>query len=40
VIDTSLKSGEDFLDLGKEIRINPPDVYLANPRSTVVFVGK
>ncbi len=40
VIDTSLKSGEDFLDFGKEIRINPPDVYLANPRSTVVFVGK
>lgn len=40
VIDTSLKSGEDFLDFGKEIRINSPDVYLANPRSTVVFVGK
>jgi isoamylase len=40
VIDTSLKDGEDFLDFGKEIRIDPPDVYLANPRSTVVFVGK
>jgi glycogen operon protein len=40
VIDTSLKSGEDFLDVGKEIRINPPDHYLANPRSTIVLIGK
>ncbi len=40
VIDTSLKSGEDFLDVGKEIRIDPPDHYLANPRSTVVLIGK
>jgi len=40
VIDTSLKSGEDFLDAGKEIRILPPDHYLANPRSTVVLIGK
>jgi isoamylase len=39
VIDTSLKSGEDFLDLGREIRIDPPDHYLANPRSTVVLVA-
>ena len=40
VIDTSLKSGEDFLDIGKEERIDPPDVYLTNPRSTVVLIGK
>ena len=40
VIDTSLKEGEDFLDTGKEIRINPPNHYLANPRSTVVLIGK
>ena len=40
VIDTSLKEGEDFLDTGKEIRIDPPDHYLANPRSTVVLIGK
>jgi glycogen operon protein len=40
VIDTSLKEGEDFLDTGKEILIDPPDHYLANPRSTVVLIGK
>jgi hypothetical protein len=40
VIDTSLKEGEDFLDPGKEIRIDPPDHYLATPRSTVVLIGK
>jgi hypothetical protein len=40
VIDTSLKEGEDFLDAGKEIQIDPPDHYLANPRSTVVLIGK
>jgi len=40
VIDTSLKAGEDFLAIGKEIRIHPPDHYLANPRSTVVLIGK
>jgi hypothetical protein len=40
VIDTSLKSREDFLDVGKEMRLNPPDHYLANPRSTVVLIGK
>ena len=40
VIDTSLKSGEDFLVPGKEIRIDPSDHYLANPRSTVVLIGK
>jgi isoamylase len=40
VIDTSLEEGEDFLDPGKEIRIDPPDHCLANPRSTVVLVGK
>ena len=40
VVDTSLKSGEDFLETGKEIRIEPSDHYLANPRSTVVLIGK
>ncbi|MGD0915966.1 MAG: glycogen debranching protein GlgX [Thermodesulfobacteriota bacterium] len=39
-VDTSLKSGEDFLDTGKEIRIEPSDHYLANPRSTVVLIGR
>ena len=40
VMDTSLKGGEDFLEEGKEIRLDPPDHYLANPRSTVLLVGK
>ncbi len=40
VIDTSVKGGEDFLDTGKEILLNPSDYYLANPRSTVVLIGK
>jgi isoamylase len=39
-IDTSLSSGEDFLDLGKEILMEPGDHYLADPRSTIVLVGK
>jgi isoamylase len=40
VIDTSLNPGEDFLEEGKEIRIDPADHYLANGRSTVVLIGK
>ncbi|RJQ45655.1 MAG: glycogen debranching enzyme GlgX [Nitrospiraceae bacterium] len=40
VIDTSLQSGEDFLDTGKEIPVNPPDHYFANPRSVVVLLDK
>jgi isoamylase len=40
VIDTSLKAGEDFLDAGSEIKIDPFDYYLVNPRSTVVLIGK
>lgn len=40
VIDTSLKKDEDFLDTGKEILLDPPEYYLANPRSTVVLLGR
>jgi glycogen operon protein len=40
VIDTSLEAGEDFLNEGQEIPIDPPSHYLANPRSTVVLLGK
>jgi glycogen operon protein len=40
VIDTSLKKGDDFLDTDREVLIDPPDHYLANPRSTVVLIGK
>jgi glycogen operon protein len=40
IIDTSLPGGEDFLDVGKEILLEPQDYYLANGRSTVVLLGK
>jgi isoamylase len=40
VVDTSLPAGEDFLATGEEILLNPADCYLANPRSTVVLLGK
>jgi glycogen operon protein len=40
IIDTSLPAGEDFLDPGKEILLNPQDYYLANSRSTVVLLGR
>ena len=38
-IDTSLPGGEDFAEPGKEIRIDPSDHYIANPRSTVVLLA-
>jgi len=38
-IDTTLPGGEDFAEAGKEILINPPDHYIANPRSTVVLLA-
>ncbi len=40
VIDTSLGSGEDFLDTGKEMLLTPPDTYLVNPRSTILLLGR
>ncbi len=40
IIDTSLAGGEDILDEGKEIPIDPPGRYIVNPRSTVLLVGK
>ena len=40
VIDTSLQAGEDFMETGREILLDPPDQYLVNPRSTVVLLGK
>jgi glycogen operon protein len=39
VIDTELKSQLDFADAGHEIPVDPPDHYLANPRSVVVLAG-
>ena len=40
VIDTSLSAGEDFSAEGAEVVIDPPGYYIANPRSTVVLLGK
>jgi glycogen operon protein len=39
-IDTSLASGDDFVDSGQEVRIDPTDHYLINARSTVVLLGQ
>ncbi|MEK6560966.1 MAG: hypothetical protein AABZ07_04455, partial [Nitrospirota bacterium] len=40
VIDTSLKSGEDILEDGKEVLINPPEYYIAGHRSVVVLLSR
>jgi glycogen operon protein len=40
IIDTSLASGEDFRAAGREVPIDPPDHYIANPRSTVVLLDR
>jgi glycogen operon protein len=40
VIDTSLPAGEDFMAPGEEIRLDPGDRYLANPRSTAVLLSR
>jgi glycogen operon protein len=40
VIDTSLPAGEDFTADGAEVKVDPPEYYIANPRSTVVLLGK
>jgi glycogen operon protein len=39
-IDTSLPSGEDFLETGHEVEIDPADHYLVNPRSAVVLFAQ
>jgi glycogen operon protein len=39
-IDTSLPAGEDFADAGGEVRIDPPDHYIAPARSTVVLIAR
>jgi glycogen operon protein len=40
VVDTSLPAGQDFLDPGEEVLLEPPDCYLVNPRSTVVLLAR
>ncbi len=39
VVDTSLKAGDDFLDPGSEVIIDPQDRYIVNARSTVVLLA-
>jgi isoamylase len=39
-IDTSLPAGEDFATVGAEVPIDPPGLYIANPRSTVVLLAR
>lgn len=39
-IDTSLPDGADFMEAGQEVRIDPPDHYIINPRSTVVLLAR
>jgi isoamylase len=39
-IDTSLLNGEDFSNPGDEVPLNPQDVYVVNPRSTVVLLAQ
>jgi glycogen operon protein len=39
-IDTSLPEGEDFAEEGGETLLDPPDHYIANPRSTVVLLAR
>lgn len=40
IIDTSINGGEDFLDTGKEVLLDPQDLYIANQRTTVVLLEK
>jgi glycogen operon protein len=40
VLDTSLPAGQDLLDIGQEVVLNPNDAYLVNPRSTVLLLGR
>jgi len=39
-IDTSLPGGEDFLETGRELQIDPADHYIVNPRTTVMLFAQ
>ena len=39
-IDTGLPPGQDFADAGSEVRLDPGDHYIANPRTTVVLLAR
>ena len=40
VVDTSLSGGEDFLQQGREIALNPSHSYQSKPRSIAVLLNK
>jgi isoamylase len=40
IVDTSLPDGEDFLEAGKEVQLDPQDHYLANGRTTVLLLSR
>ena len=40
VLDTSLPAGQDLAISGQEVVLDPQDVYLINPRSTVLVLGR
>jgi hypothetical protein len=39
-IDTSLPAGNDCAEPGREVRLDPENRYIANPRSTVVLLAQ
>ncbi len=39
-IDTSLPPGADFMDESQEVVLDPQELYLVNPLSTVILVGR
>ncbi len=40
VVDTSLPDGQDIVDPENEVPLDPTDVYLVNPHSAVVLLGR
>jgi glycogen operon protein len=40
LLDTSLPAGEEIAETGREVKLEPAGHYLANPRSTVVLLGR
>jgi glycogen operon protein len=39
VVDTSLPAGDDCVEAGGEVALDPPDYYIANGRTTVLLLG-
>ena len=40
IVDTSLPAGQDFAEPYTEVRVDPGDHYIANPRSCVVLESR